>query len=352
VFVLVALASVCTTSFGFPRLHGDLGRTVWLAGVAQAATSLLGAWAVGKVRAAGGDAPLVEVVGAAWGGGAARAYLLAVAAYLLLWPPIAVFPVTVTTVESSLIPLAPSWQVALPLIAAAAYAAWFGPEVVGRLAELALWVIAPVVLIAAIVPWSIVDPRLLWPPVAAAPVRIGPEFAAYAFSLRGFVAALVLPVSAPRPGDLTRPAVLATVSAWLVVNLLFVLPHGIFPALSLPHITNPVLYAVDSIPTRSLAIHSLLAAITPVWFGIAVFSTAVATWSAAELLRQASGAPRARWPLALAVGIDLASLWPDLWHRLPLLAGSWSLYGLVVAVLAPWLLVAGARRRAPALAPA
>jgi hypothetical protein len=351
--LVVFVTSMCLTPFGYADLHAHLGRAVWLGCALQAALCATAAAGILRLKSLSGGCPIGGVADAVFGRWAGAVYTLLLALYLVSWPPIGTITVATSLVQSGLVPLAPAWLVALPMLAVAAYGAWFGAEAIARLTELASWVIVPVIAIVATVPWTLAQSALRWPPWPAHALTITPEVLGYGMALRGIALVLVLPPVGGAPSRPSRPVVIALAAAWLATSLLFVLPHALFPPSGLSVLVNPMLSAMDAVPTRAVATHSLLAVVTPVWFAIGALITAAASWGAASLTLQAFHAAPSRWPLLIVVGAQLVSALPSVGYHLPDLDPYWACLGVIVLIVGPWSMAlalgqAGARVAAPA----
>jgi hypothetical protein len=351
--LLVFTLSLCVTPFAFPGvIDRQVGREGWTLALPATGVGLWGTLAAAALARRFPGRPLdrtaVDLLGR-WPGlayvGALALLMVGGAAGNLL-----VFAQVSTATQLTRLPGA--WPAVLTG-AVGALAAYRGPVVGARTAEVLAPLMAAGLLVVYLSPAGSVHLGRLLPLAAPPPDRLlRPDVLAAAGTIRGFLALLVLgPFCRPRPEPLRLCAACAGAGALVAASL--GLPVALFGEAFTARLRYPFLTAVGTVAWQWLPVHHLVVLTMLVWHAVILVVFAAYLWMGAWLLHRLW--PRLPWPAAL-VGLAAAEALAGAQSPpSPLVHGLldvWNDAVVVLGVLVPTLLWLAARRRPPRRPPA
>ncbi len=281
---LVFYVTICVTPFSFgEEMIRTLGRWAWFGAAVGLlpATAALGALAVLRARLP--EASVLEYAPALLGRFAGWVYvsmlfvLFAVGAGANL-------SVFVDMLHTTLAQDLSGWVPALVMSVLAAYVAFFGPEVIARVATALLLAVLPALAFICTLPWINSVPGRLWPlwTVPWGQVLNRVNTASILGACRGFLPLLVL---APmvRGRGFFRSAFAAQTAAIGVIMLAFAIPVAVFGVALAEQYRFPLLDAIGTLGWIWLPIHRLGHLASLIWEMVTFVVAATYIWLGAAL---------------------------------------------------------------------
>ncbi|MDA8346296.1 MAG: GerAB/ArcD/ProY family transporter [Thermaerobacter sp.] len=299
-WLLATLLSVCVTPLVLPGLVIPLlGHDAWATGVVSLLGGLLGMGFAAAVVRQFPDRPLGEVVATAFGPVLSRVYLALLALLFTVGAGVNLHGF-VAVVAGHDLPLLPTMYPALLIAAVGTFAAYFGPEVIARSAE----VLAPLIILGLVIINILAFSnagfgRLLplgipWNAMGSAPVL------AALGTARGFLLVLLLGAFAHAlPSSASLHA--GTLIAAVVITLSCALPVAVFGATFAGMDRFPFVSAVGTTGWQWIPTHGTVLLLI-FWHAIVFVVFATYTWLAAWLWKGLLA--RLPW-MSLVVGTGL-----------------------------------------------
>lgn len=346
IWLLSALLSLCVTPLVLPGLVIPiLGRYAWVAGVFSLLGGLAGTGCAAAVVRHFPNRSLDEVAAYGFGPLVSKAYLLLLVLLFTSGTGLNLHGF-VAVVAAHELPLLPPAYPAILIAAAGTFAAYFGPEVVARSAE----VLAPVILLGLIVihilGFSNAGLGHLLPLQGIPMNGLGalPVLAAFG-TARGFLLILALGAFARTlPG--TAALNVGTMIAAMLITVSLALPVAVYGAEFAGLHRFPFVSAVGTTGWQWIPTHATVLLLI-FWHAIVFVVFATYTWLAAWLWKRLL--PRLPWGLlvicvGLAGTLFASSSWSS--RDMLLLFGLWNDAAVVLGIVVPAALVLRLRSRA------
>ncbi len=281
---LVFYVTVCVTPFSFgEEMIRALGRWAWFGAAVGLLPGTVALGAVAVLRTRLPDASVLDYAPALLGRVAGWVYigmlfvLFAVGAGANL-------SVFIDMMHTTLAAGLSGWAPALVMSVLAAYVAFFGPEVITRVATALAFAVLPALAVICTLTWINSVPGRLWPlwTVPWDQVLIHVNTASVLGSCRGFLPLLVLApmVRGPR---FFRSTFAAQTAAIGVIMLAFAIPVAVFGAALAGQFRFPLLDAIGTLGWLWLPIHRLGHLAALIWEMLTFVVAATYIWLGAAL---------------------------------------------------------------------
>ncbi|MDI3269144.1 MAG: GerAB/ArcD/ProY family transporter [Bacillota bacterium] len=337
--LLVFMASFCMTPFTFAETYQLLGRYQWAASLLQGGVTLVGAMGTVFLLQRRPQESFPQLAQQALGKGLGWIVTVALGLWILLWGAMGNVNVMVAILHDTTLPLTHPYLLSALFVGAGAFAAYYGPEVIGRVAEAWSWIFLPVLGLLIFLPFLYGHlGRLL--PLTGVPREVwAPEVWAYALGARGFSLALGLAGQLQEGKRLFGPVVGGSLAAVAAIALLRLAPLTLFFPEVTARFRYPVLEAMDAIRATGLGIQSFLTITMAVWPLVSFLVVAPTLYAGSFLLARALGIRNVSWVLAaaalLCVFLSGQRIAVPLLRK-EVLWWSWGGYGLTVIL--PWIM--------------
>lgn len=345
--LFVFLISLCVTPFSYDAsVIRHLQRQAWMAIVPASGVGLVGMWIALALAARFPGQSIVDYVPRVFGPVFGRLCLLLLGLVLFTGAP-ANLHILTRLVRFVDLPRTPPLFIAVLFTAVVAFGCYFGPELVARMAEVLIPVIAVGLVVIFFVPMATAIPdRLL--PLSGFHLQEywTPSVSSSLGTVRGFLCVLVLGGSLERQRGAGRPVILAVLLAALLLMLSLAEPVTDLGVRFAEQLRYPILAVNGTVSFRWLPFQRLSALIILVWQMVMYVVLAFYLWSGTHVLSATVGAGHWRtWMMAGAVvaaylggrtiPVSVSEAAVDIWNYAV----------VVVGVLGPGLVLLASRRR-------
>lgn len=337
--LLVFVSSFCMTPFTFPETYELLGRYQWAASLLQAAVTVVGAFGVVRLLSRRPGLAFPDLARAALGRVLGWLATVTLGGWLLLWGAIGNVKVIIDILHDTTLPLTHPYLLAVLFVGAGAFAAYYGPEVIGRVAEVWSWIFIPILALLIFLPFLYGHLGKILPLTGVPPTLFSPDVWAFALGARGFSLALALAGQIREERQLLGPVVGGSLAAVGAIALVRLAPLALFFPEVTVHFRYPVLEAMDTIRASGVGLQSFLSVTMAVWPLVSFLVVAPTLYAGSFLLSRALGIRQVGWVLAgvslLSIVLSAQKVSPALLRREVL---AWSWVGYAVTVLLPWVM--------------